>query len=98
MNHIPHMLINRAEASDFIQSVDDPQIKLILELAQYQAYRSFLPVDGVDEETMLKQLPASQFDMLYFVKMVANLIRAKSMIVDILSGKMTDQDLRDGYA
>lgn len=91
------MLLNRKEASDFKEGISDPAVQLIVDLAMYQAFNSFLPLDGMDETALLARMPEQPFDMLYFVKMVSRLFGDKQLIADILSGKVTAESLRKDY-
>ena len=88
------MFLRSMEAHIFIEDEPDPAIKIILEMAQYQALKSFMgPSDkSLSDEEFLEQLPAAPFDMLFYLKAVKNFLTYKHMLTQVLSGDIDAAD------
>ena len=90
------MLLNSAEASQEIESTEDPAIREVLEMAKYQVFRAFFPGmigDDISEEEWLKLLPIQPFDMLFYIQSVKRMLTVgRSTVIALLSGDLSARD------
>jgi hypothetical protein len=86
------MLLNAAEATQEIEATEDPAVREVLKMAQYQVHRVFSGVlgdDDLSEEERIKKFPIQPFDMLFYVQSIKRMLTVgKSTVIAILSGDL----------
>lgn len=89
------MFLNRAEAHREIESTEDPAVRKVLEMAEWQVYRVPLGLVGenLSIEEKLKLFPVEPFDMLFYIQSVKRMLTVgKSTVIAVLSGDLTAGD------
>lgn len=89
------MFLNWAEAHQEIEATEDPSIRKVLEMAEYQVFRVRVGLVGenLSVEERLKLFPVEPFDMLFYIQSVKRMLTVgKSTVIAILSGDLTAGD------
>ena len=88
------MPINRQEAFDAMQAIQDPVLKNLVEFALETATAQFMKWDHLSREEFTRQLPQAPFDMLFFVRVMEKMFTNKERMLRLLEGRRDDDVVR----
>lgn len=69
--------INSEEAGQFVESLTDPVTKILVNNAQYHLYKRLAE----------KRLPAGEFDMCFYVEVMAEMLGEHDVLKRMLAGE-----------
>jgi hypothetical protein len=82
------LLINLEEANLYIESIDDPVVKLLVDTARYKVLQGFINYSDIPDAEFDKSLPNAPFDMLFYCRTITRLFSSKYFISEILKGNL----------
>lgn len=86
--NILEALTNHAKAREMIEMEEDIVIQTILKLAKYQAIMHFSPHDKRTLADIEAESPETPFDMLFYMRLLKQLMSHKGIIKEILNGNI----------
>lgn len=83
---------NEATAGHFVQSIEDPTLRRVLNMALGQLLTTTVPHQDANGVHVEGRTPAAPVDLLFVLVALAEVFRRKDLVVDILTGKKNPED------
>lgn len=82
------LLLNWLEAKEFVSHVEDPIERYFLEVAMAKITMTFFLVSSGTEEEFQSICPIQPFDVLFYVKVMKNVVGNKQRLKRLLDGDL----------
>lgn len=82
------ILLNVREANEFVEGLDDPILKSLLQTALYKVYLRWVKSDNQTDEEFERRKPVVPFDMLFYITLVKDTLENKNYVKEILNGNL----------
>lgn len=85
------LVLNRDQASVFVGSIEDREVRNVVAAALAHAWVLVLPHETLDGHPVAPLTPAQPIDLLFVAKRLAEVFARKQTMIDILSGSETQK-------
>ena len=86
------LLLNQDQASAFVASIQDREVRNVVTAALAQAWVLVLPHKTLDGLAVAPLTPAQPVDLLFIAKLLAEVFSRKQTMIDILTGRRNPED------
>jgi hypothetical protein len=81
---LSNKLINLKEAQEFLESIDDPVIRIALDSARWQVVQRMMARESKDDA----DFPQEPFDMYFYFLAAHDLFKHKEFLKELLDGNL----------
>jgi len=86
------LLLNQDQASAFVATIDDREVRNAVSAVLAEAWVLVLPHETPDGHPVAPLTPAQPVDLLFVAKLLAEVFGRKQTVIDILSGRRNPED------
>ena len=87
-----HSLLNQDQASAFVASIEDREVRNVVAATLAHAWVLVLPHETLDGHPVAPLTPEQPIDLLFVAKLLAEVFGRKQTMIDILSGRRNPED------